>query len=195
MTSAIVAILVVIAIAGGFVLWRKSRGRSGPSPALTVGSQLASFQVETEDGQAIGPDSLRGKPAVLVFLRGSWCPFCNDQVKGLTDQYRQINQRGAALVFITARPLDTTSRVAEIFGVDFTFWLDPGLKVARELGIVFPYGIPADIRERFGPDTIWPTSLVLDAEGTIRYAHQSGDVRARPDPGVFLREIDRIAAK
>lgn len=193
MMTAGLAALVAVAAAAGFALWQRRRGHAIQNTALKVGTELATFSAETEDGRTVGPESLRGKPAVIVFLRGSWCPFCTAQVKGLMDQYRRINERGAALVFITVRPLDTTSRVAEIFGVDFTFWLDPGLQVARQLGIVLPDGVPADIRATFGQDTIWPTTVVLDANGIIRYAQQSADVRARPDPGVFVRELDKIA--
>jgi len=185
---AIIIGLAVVAVA--FLASRRRRSRL--NPVLRVGNKLPAFTAETEDGEIVEHESLRGKPAVIVFLRGSWCPFCNNQVKNLTGHYRKINDMGASLLFITARPLQTTSRVAKVFGVDFTFWLDPDLKIARLLGILSPEGVPDEIRDKFGQDTVWPTALVLDAGGTIRYANQSSDVRARPDPAVFVRELQKL---
>ena len=31
-----------------------------------------------------------GALAVILFVRGNWCPFCNAQVKELTQYYREI---------------------------------------------------------------------------------------------------------
>ena len=81
---------------------------------------------------------------MLLFVRGSWCPFCSEQVKTLTAHYKAIADHDAELIIVTRRPLDTTRRVADMFDVKFTFWLDENLKAAEALQLVDTSGVPED---------------------------------------------------
>ena len=77
--------------------WLKTRGLR-PTPArLRPGSPLPNFEAVDEDGNAVQSIALRGAPAVILFVRGNWCPFCNAQVKELTRYYREITEIGARL--------------------------------------------------------------------------------------------------
>jgi peroxiredoxin len=122
-------------------------------------------------------------------VRGNWCPFCSSQVSNLTQHYRDIVDLGAKLVFITPKPLETTRRVAEFFKVEFDFWLDEDLTVTRRLGLLLEGGVPGSHQNEYGKNTIWPTALVVDAAGIIRYTELSKHISDRPDPRVLLREI------
>lgn len=187
--AAIVLILLLAALAA---LWFTRRPGERASETLVRGRRIPDFTVRTEDGEPTGPSDLRGLPAVIIFLRGNWCPFCSSQVEGLTDHYRKISEMGARLILIVPEPQQTTRRVAEFFGVDFTFWLDPGLAAARRLGILHEQGVPEDLRGEYGSDTLRPVSLVIDGEGVIRYAYRAKDVRHRPDPREFVKVLERI---
>lgn len=161
-------------------------------PQLSAGRTLPDIELQTDQGSVVTWRDLQGQPAVVIFLRGSWCPFCNSQVKDLTNHYREINATGAALVFVTPKPLGTTRRVAEIFDVDFTFWIDNDLKMADELGIVATDEVPEELRKKFGSDTVRPTSVILDDNGVIQFATTSNDVRARPDPELLVAELKKL---
>ncbi|MBT8085950.1 MAG: AhpC/TSA family protein [Woeseia sp.] len=183
----LVAILAVIALIGGAWWFVHLNVRGRPAPLkLQVGDALPAFGAETESGGSVNSSDLRGQPAVILFVRGSWCPFCNRQVADLTSHYKEITDRGARLIFVTPKPLDTTRRVAEMFDVKFEFWLDPDLAIARQLDLVHSAGVPGKHQETFGHDTVWPTALVCDAEGIIRYASQSKRIMDRPDPRTLL---------
>lgn len=167
--------------------------RQNVAPQLTAGRFLPDITLRDDQGEPVTWQDLSGKPAVVIFLRGSWCPFCNSQVKDLTNHYREINATGAGLVFVTPKPLDTTRRVAEIFDVDFTFWIDENLAMAKALGIHATDEVPKDLREKFGSDTVKPTSVIIDANGMIAYATTSNDVRARPEPELLLGELRKLS--
>ncbi len=192
-TAIVTAIVVVVLLlAAALAVWLMGRPGEKASDRLVRGRRIADFTVQTEDGEPAGPSDLRGLPAVLIFLRGNWCPFCSAQVEDLTQDYRQINELGARLILIVPKPQQTTRRVADLFGVDFTFWMDPDLTAARRLGIVHAGGVPADYRDDYGTDTLRPVSVVIDSEGVIRYANRSKDVRERPDAAEFVKVLERL---
>ena len=122
-------------------------------------------------------------------MRGSWCPFCSKQVANLTKVYKEITDSGAKLILVTPKPLGMTRRVAEMFGVDFQFWLDDSLEIAKQLGLVVKAGVPDDYRKEYGEDTLWPTSLVIDANGVIKFTELSRFIADRPNPEKLLKVV------
>ena len=184
-----VAIAILAAALAGALIWVKKRGLRPTPPQLRPGSPLPDFHAVDEQGEAVRADDLRGSPAIILFVRGNWCPFCSRQVSNLTQYYREILDLGARLILVTPKPVETTRRVAEFFDVDFDFWLDENLSITRQLGLLQKGGVPADYDGEYGRDTIWPTALVVDAEGIIRYTELSRHISDRPDPRVLLREV------
>ena len=164
-------ILLISVLVVALALWTlrdKFRGKPVPDK-LRPGNSLPDFSAVDEEGGALQSSSLRGSPAVLLFVRGSWCPFCSKQVADLTKFYKEITDSGARLILITPRPLETTRRVADLFEVEFEFWLDEALAVGKCLGLVHETGVPGKYRDAYGDDTLWPTTLVVDADGIIRH--------------------------
>lgn len=182
--------LVLLALGGG-VIWIRTRGLRATPPQLKPGKPLPDFRAVDEQGDPVRSVELHGAPAVLLFVRGNWCPFCSRQVNELTQYYRDIIDLGARLILVTPKPLETTRRVAEFFKVEFDFWLDDGLAVTRRLGLLQNGGVPKDYDKEYGTDTVWPTALVVDAAGIIRYTNLSKHISDRPDPTVLLREIQK----
>lgn len=182
---------IALAVVLLFLARDKIRGKAIPD-ALRPGQSLPLFTVSDEEGNPISSADLAGKPAVLLFVRGSWCPFCSKQVAGLTKNYKAITDSGARLIFVTPKPLETTRRVADFFEVEFEFWLDESLGVARQLGLVQSNGVPKDFRGEYGEDTMWPTSLVVDANGIIRLTELSRFIADRPNPEKLLAAVNKL---
>jgi peroxiredoxin len=182
--------LIVVAVvfaAGG--LWLTKRGLRRTPAGLKPGSPLPDFQARDEQGNPLRSADLRGAPVVILFVRGNWCPFCSAQVRDLTKHYKDIIDQGARLILITPRPLETTRRVASFFKVDFEFWLDADLAIAKQLSLLHASGVPKSYDKEYGRDTVWPASLVVDAAGIIRYTELSKHISDRPDPELLLREL------
>lgn len=192
MLLVIVAIVVVIAIALFLGYRFMTRGRPRVPEQLRAGSTLPEFDTVDEHGTAVGSASLRGTPAIILFVRGNWCPFCTKQVRNLAGHYKRINELGAKLIFITPKPLQTTRRVAEFFEIDFDFWLDEDLAVIKKMGLLLPDGVPAASRDEYGEDTVWPAALVVDAEGRIRYSALSKLIFDRPKPDKLVAALRKI---
>lgn len=190
LTWILVAAALIVALAI-FLLRERVRGKAVPA-AVKPGTPLPAFSAQDENGGVLNSDDLKGRPAVLLFVRGNWCPFCSKQVENLTRCYKEINESGARLVLITPKPLETTRRVAEFFAVDFEFWLDESLAIGRQLGLVQEAGVPKDYNREYGRDTLWPTTLVVDSEGIIRHTELSRFIADRPDPRKILGIVRQL---
>ena len=190
---AIVIGLVVAAAIGAFLMLRK--GRPPVPDDLRAGKPLPDFSAADEQGDPVRSTELHGAPAVLLFVRGTWCPFCSAQVANLTKYYKDIVDLGARLVLVTPKPLETTRRVAEFFEVEFDFWLDESLHVTRQLGLIQKAGVPNGYSKEYGEDTVWPTAIVTDSAGLIAYVRLSKTVADRPDPRELLKAIRRAAGR
>jgi len=186
-------IAAALVAAAAYLFYRGRNDRPVPE-ALRRGRPLPDFVAVDEQGDPLRSTDLQGTPAVMIFVRGNWCPFCDRQVKNLTGYYKQIVDLGAKIIFVTPKPLETTRRVAEFFEVEFDFWLDESLAATRQLGLLFEAAVPADYRQEYGEDTVWPTSLVIDAAGIIRYVALSRHIIDRPNPKTLLRELQQAIA-
>ncbi len=187
--TVIIAIAVAAAVLLGAWIFVTKRGLRPVPDILRQGRPLPDFRAHDEQGDPVRSTELHGSPTVILFVRGNWCPFCSKQVKNLTGYYKDIVDLGAKLILITPKPLETTRRVAEFFEVEFDFWLDDSLSVTKQLGLLQSSGVPGDYGKEYGRDTVWPTALVVDAAGIIRYTELSKHISDRPDPELLLREI------
>jgi peroxiredoxin len=187
-----ILIVVVVGIIGALLVFRdKVRGRSIPDD-LRPGKPLPAFVAVDENGGRLSSTDLRGRPSVLLFVRGTWCPFCSKQVQNLTKFYKEINESGAHLILITPKPLETTRRVADFFDVKFEFWLDESLAIGKQLGLVQETGVPDEYSREYGRDTLWPASLIVDSDGIIRHTELSRFIADRPDPEKLLSIVREL---
>ncbi len=175
-------------IAAAWLKFRRKPGRPVPDN-LRTGNPLPDFAAVDEQGDPVRSTDLIGSATVMLFVRGSWCPFCSSQVENLTSYYKDIVDLGGKLIFVTPKPLETTRRVAEFFEVEFDFWLDESLSVAKDLGLLHQSGVPEEFNKEYGGNTVWPTALVIDPAGIIRFVELSEQLSDRPDPKVLLAAL------
>jgi len=188
--------MIAAALVATALAIRRFRNAGRPVPAaLRRGQPLPDFHAVDENGAPVRSTQLHGAAAVILFVRGNWCPFCNSQVENLTVYYKDIIDLGARLILVTPKPLETTKRVAEFFEVEFDFWLDDDLTVTKQLGLLHVAGVPKGHRKEYGDDTVWPTSLVVDPNGIIRYAELSKFMADRPNPKTLLRELRKALGR
>lgn len=190
MTNTLIVGIVAILVAAIIFGTMRSRQSGRPTPAeLRRGQPLPDFSASDESGDPVRSTELHGSPAVILFVRGNWCPFCTSQVENLSVHYKDIVDLGARLILVTPKPLETTRRVAKFFEVEFDFWLDADLAVARQLGLLEEAGVPEEHRKEYGDDTLWPTALVVDSNGIISYSNLSKSISDRPDPQALVEVL------
>lgn len=176
-----------------YIFWY-SRFSRQPSELLAVGKKLPPFDLGGVDGAIFRSAEMEGSPAVLVFYRGNWCPLCVAQVRELADRYRDIEALGAKVVLISPQDASDTRQLAQRLGVPFRFLSDKGNELAQSLGIAIRNGVPLGLAGGHAPDTVMPTLVVVNANGTIVYADQTDNYRVRPEPDIYLAILRRAGA-
>ncbi len=141
-------------------------------------------------------------PAVLVFYRGAWCPYCNVALKAYQDEVLPtLDALGVPLAAISPQGPDGSLTIAEKNALSFPVLTDAGSALARQLGLVFALTDEVQTAQRaFGNDFEainaggeWelpmPTVLVVDAERKVTFADVHPDYTTRTEPDQILAAV------
>src|SRR5437660_8166679 len=69
-------------------------------------------------------------PAVLVYVRGAWCPFCLRQLSDYAERYRDFKQSGVEVVAVSPESPRKSRRLRTQLKLPFTVLYDSRLKAA-----------------------------------------------------------------
>jgi peroxiredoxin len=177
-----------------------------PGTALSDATLLDPFGTETTLYQAIPT----GQPAVIVFYRGAWCPFCNIALQTYQEVLLpQLQSRDVALVAVSPQKPDGSLTMMQKHHLTFSVLSDPGLKLADQLGVVMHLsevarqavidaGLNFAARNVDGlPALPMPTVLILDTEHVVRWIKVNPDWTERSEPAEIVAALDalRLAAE
>lgn len=169
-----------------YVYWY-SRFQRQEREFLKAGAMLPAFELEDEAGRPVASDSFLGRPTLMIFYRGNWCPLCMAQVREVASQYQELADLGVTVALISPQPHENTRSLAEKFNVPLRFLVDVGNRAAKTLGIDAENGIPKGLEALgYDSDTVMPTVLITDATGKILFADLTDNYRVRPEPASFL---------
>ena len=170
---------------------------------LAVGDRLPAASLTDAAGREV--DVPGSGPAVVVFYRGAWCPFCNVALSAYQREVLpELTERGVSFVAISPQSPDGSLSTAEANALEFPVLTDKGGEYARSLGLVFD--LDADVREvhtQLGNDftTInagseWalprPTVIVVDAAGVVTFLDVRPDYTQRTEPAAVLAAVRAV---
>ena len=181
--SAVVASLGLL----GFVAFVEVASAQVPAPptALAVGVRPPEFTLPDEAGKATSLTDLAGQPTLLVFYRGSWCPFCRSELIGLARSAPDFERAKVRVVAISVDPPAESARMKEELHLPFTLLSDVDGAVITRFGLLHKNG-HGDL------DVSRPANLLLDANGVIRWSAFTDNFRVRPHPDDILAEVARL---
>ena len=177
----------------GFLLYDfwYSRFSRTAGAALQLGKRLPDFELKDSEKGVVSSGSFIGKPVLMIFFRGNWCPLCMAQIKEVAAQYQEISDKGVEVALISPQPEKYTQKLASKFNVPYRFLTDEGNKVAKLLGIVNAGGTPAGLGLMgYDSETVLPTVLLTNGAGELVYIDLTDNYRVRPEPDQFLRIIE-----
>jgi len=166
-----------------------------PTDAVKVGDRLDSFTLDDANGEPVSLEQIVATgPALIVFYRGGWCPYCNLALRTYQrDLLPQLDRFGTRLVAISPQSPDQSLSTAEKAQLSFTVLSDPGSRLAGQIGIAFQ---PADevlaAQRQLGLDLAQvnaegathlprPTVLVVDRDRVVRFVDVQPDYTARTE--------------
>jgi peroxiredoxin len=161
-------------------------------PLLNPGDPFPELTVTLAGGDSLDlPTALAGHFGVVLFYRGSWCPYCNAQLRAFQRARASLSEVDASVVALSVDDEVTTQALVERNALDF------------------PVGHSADARElaratgafvNESPLFVQSTGFVLDPAGRVAVSvYSSGAIgRLVPEDVVgmirYLRQHTGVTA-
>jgi peroxiredoxin len=177
-----------------------------PTDSINAGDVLEPFTLDDATGTPVSLDQIvENGPAVIVFYRGGWCPYCNLALRTYQQELLpQLAAFGARLIAISPQPPDEALSTVERAALEFTVLSDPGSRLADRLGIAFEQADDVLAAQRtLGLDLTKvnaegavrlprPTVLVVDQDRIVRYVDVQPDYTARTEVADIVAALTEL---
>jgi len=177
-----------------------------PADTVKAGDVLEPFTLLNATNT---PDSLdeivKNGPAVIVFYRGGWCPYCNLALRTYQQELLpQLGAFGARLIAISPQSPDESLSTVEKADLKFTVLSDPGSRLADRIGIAFEQAEDVlDAQRTLGLDLKKvnaegavrlprPTVLIVDQTHTVRFIDVQPDYTARTEVADIIAALENL---
>jgi len=177
--------------------------------AIELGKIAPDFVLPNQKGILLSLTNLLTQgPIVVTFYRGSWCPYCNIQLRALQDRLDDIHALGAQLIAISPQVPDNSLTPDEISKMDFIVLSDQDANVASQYGVAWK--VPEFLIEHMKTDRNLdleainngngsilpiPATFVIDRDGTITWRFVDVDYRTRSEPNDIIEALQKLSKK
>ena len=201
------AVLLLTATSGWAAAAELAAAATEIRPIL-LGSRLPDVSLRTVDGK---PTTLAaqvgGKPAILVFYRGGWCPYCNLQLSELRLVEAEAQALGYQLIAISPDRPEALSASLEEGDLTYTLLSDSQAEALKAFGIGFrvddataakykEYGIDLEAASGASHRALpVPSVFIVDGEGTLQFGYTHPDYTVRIPGDVILAAAKAIAER
>lgn len=174
--------------------------------ATKPGELSPMFDLPSASGDSVSlSELLKEGPVVLTFYRGSWCPYCNIQLRALQSHLDEIHELGAQLVAISPESPDSSMTKDEIKAMDFIVLSDLNADVAAKFGVAWK--VPEVLQEHMRVDRKLdlevinngngntlpiPATFIIGKDGKVTWSYVDVDYRTRSEPSDIIEELKKI---
>jgi peroxiredoxin len=180
--------------------------RGIPADSIKAGDVLEPFTLDDARATPVSLDQVVADgPAVIVFYRGGWCPYCNLALRTYQSELLpRLSIFNARLVAISPQSPDESLSTVEKAALEFTVLSDPGSRLADRLGIAFEQAEDVLAAQRkLGLDLTKvnaegavrlprPTVLVVDQDRTVRFVDVQPDYTARTEVADIITALTNL---
>lgn len=170
---------------------------------LLIGAKVPDMTLKTAKGKEVNmKKTVMEKPTVVIFYRGSWCPYCNLQLGRLQNIEADLIELGYQLLAVSP---DRPAKLAESLkkkDLKYTLLSDSDMDAAKSFGIAFrvadtalekyeQYGI--DLEKASGKSHHLlpvPAVFILGTDGRVKFTYVNPDYKTRLAPDVLLQAAE-----
>ncbi|MDP1579753.1 MAG: peroxiredoxin-like family protein [Candidatus Didemnitutus sp.] len=169
-----------------------------------VGDTVPDVKLLTADDAAVSlREVVKEKPAVLIFYRGGWCPYCNRHLGALAEIEGKVLAAGYQILAISPDQPAKLKATPDREKLGYRLLSDRKAEAAQALGIAFE--VPAELVAKYKNEykidleaasgethhlLPHPAVFVIGRDGVIRYAHVNPDYKIRLTPEEILAVIE-----
>lgn len=166
---------------------------------LMIGQEIPDLKLKNVGGEAVGlRAAAKEQPLVLIFYRGSWCPYCSlhlGQLQEIDPQLREMGYRIMAISPDLPANLKTSVEKGEL---TYTLLSDSTMAAAKAFGLAFTvddatlakyeeYGINLETASGEKHHMLpVPAVFLIGKDGIIDFVYANPDYKTRIDSEVLL---------
>jgi len=147
---------------------------------VRVGQSAPDFVARDISGNEVRLSSLTGgKKALLLFYRGGWCPFCNEQLASIARDYQKFRELDTVVVAVSGEDAEKGKDLLQRLSLPFVLLTDASFGAIDAYG-VRDRNVSEVLRGRGITQLPKPSAFVIDAEGIVRYKYVGKNAPDRP---------------
>jgi len=154
---------------------------------LEPGQPAPPFSLESDTGETVTLDSLKGTPTVIYFYPKDDTPGCTRQACSIRDSWAEFGRIGARVVGVSPQDAASHRTFKEKYGLPFPLLADTEHRMAED------YGVWVE-KKNYGKTYmgIERSTFVLDADGNLAAIKR----RVKPDEHTAwaLGEVEKLTA-
>ncbi len=168
---------------------------------LAVGSLAPDAALTGLDGKPVSLGAaLKKQPTVLIFYRGSWCPYCNLHLAQLQTVEPRLKQMGYQILAVTPDKPEDLHKTMDKHKLAYTLLSDSDARAMRAYGVAFRlddatvekyqhYHVDLEAAAGGRKHHILPVPSVflIGTDRVIRYVHSNPDYKVRLSPDELLK--------
>lgn len=153
---------------------------------LLIGEKIPALTLKTAENKAFDlSELLKKKKTVLIFYRGSWCPYCNAHLQALAEAEQQIIDLGYQIIAVSSDSPENLKITEEKDKVKYTLLSDSKGDLIKAVGIA--YRVPENYKTVInvnsnGDNTSLlpvPSVFIVNTEAVVLFEYISPNIKQR----------------
>ena len=173
--------------------------------SLKEGDLVPSGLLRSMEGEDVDVAEIsKGKPVVLIFYRGGWCPYCNLHLADLQTIESSLRELEIPVYAISPDNLEELYKSVDKHELSYTLLSDSKMEVAEAFGIAFTmdeemvqkykgYGIDLEGASGETHHKLPHPAVYLVNQGRIVFAHVNSDYKVRLPASEILEKAKSLS--
>lgn len=166
---------------------------------LLVGSKIPQLELKTSEGQPFDLNqSISQKPALLIFYRGGWCPYCNSHLAELQKIETDLLEMGYQIIAISVDRFENLPATLEKHQLKYTLLSDNQAQATRAFGLAYKVSDATFRRlHQFGMNLEKasgeehhilpvPAAFLIGTDGVIKFSYVNPNYKLRIKANLVL---------
>lgn len=159
---------------------------------IQAGEMAPDFRLKSTAGREVRLYDCKNKKTVLLFFFNHRRPGCLERLRALAGDHDKFRQAGVAIFPIDILKVEEGRKLVEKLGLPFGILCDDDHSVVRAYNMGQCSDTPSHVCFEVVHDVQFPTMLVVDTSGIIRY-RRAVDEAGAPDNLTLLEECRKAA--
>jgi peroxiredoxin len=145
-----------------------------PDSSAAIGAPLPALVLHDQDGRAVDLRAVTagGKPTLLIWFRGAWCPYCRKELADVARELRPFSDEDLRVLAVAADPPEPLAKLKRELALPFTLLSDPDRQLVARCELSH-------------------CDAILDGKGVVRWQVVSGNWERNLPPRALLQAAYR----